>query len=108
MPHAAAAHAADTPFPHHIAGFAVHDELALYVDAGLTPVEALRCATSTNASILGLSDKIGRLAVSLGRVAIATAAAAAAAAAVVVGAADRVAPVEFAAVLGCCTRDPPA
>ena len=52
----------DTPFPHQIPGFAVHDELALYVDAGLSPVEALRCATSTNAAVLGVADKIGRIA----------------------------------------------
>jgi hypothetical protein len=34
----------DTPFPHHVAGFAVHDELCLYVDAGLSAVEVLRGA----------------------------------------------------------------
>lgn len=42
-------------------GFAVHDELALYVDAGLTPVEALRCATANNARILGLDSEVGKL-----------------------------------------------
>jgi len=42
----------DTPFPHEIPGFAVHDELSLYVDAGLSPVDALRCATATNARVV--------------------------------------------------------
>ena len=44
-----------------LTGFAVHDELALYVDAGLTPVEALRCATANNARILGLDAEVGKL-----------------------------------------------
>ena len=39
----------------------MHDELALYVDAGLRPVDALRCATANNARILGLGSEVGRL-----------------------------------------------
>ena len=31
-----------------VAGFAVHDELALYVDAGLAPVEVIRRTIGTN------------------------------------------------------------
>lgn len=51
----------DTPFPHEIPGFAVHDELALYVDAGLRPVDALKCATATNARVLGIEADVGTL-----------------------------------------------
>lgn len=51
----------DSPFPNLIPGCSVHDELAMYVDAGLTPVEALKCATSINADILGLKTSIGRI-----------------------------------------------
>ena len=51
----------DTPFPNLIPGFSLHDELSQYVDAGISTVEALRAATSTNAKILGLEETIGRL-----------------------------------------------
>lgn len=52
----------DTPFPHLIPGFSVHDELAMYVDAGLRPVDALRSATVVNAQVLGLPDQVGQIA----------------------------------------------
>ncbi|MCE7988009.1 MAG: hypothetical protein DYG89_43140 [Caldilinea sp. CFX5] len=52
----------DTPFPHLIPGFSVHDELAMYVDAGFHPVEALRAATSVNAQVLGLPGQVGQIA----------------------------------------------
>ena len=52
----------DTPFPHLFPGFSVHDELAMYVDAGLRPVDALRCATSVGASVLGLAESVGHIA----------------------------------------------
>lgn len=55
----------DTPFPHLIPGFSVHDELAMYVDAGLRPVDALRAATAVNAQVLGLTDHTGRIAAGL-------------------------------------------
>ena len=42
-------------------GAALHRELALLVRAGLTPVQALRSATSTTASVFGLTDR-GRIA----------------------------------------------
>jgi len=51
----------DTPFPHLIPGFSVHDELAMYVDAGLRPVEALTAATTVNARVLGIGERVGRL-----------------------------------------------
>jgi hypothetical protein len=52
----------DTPFPHLVPGFSVHDELAMYVDAGLRPVDALRSATSVNAQVLGLQGQVGQIA----------------------------------------------
>ena len=52
----------DTPFPHLVPGASVQDELAMYVDAGLRPVDALRCATSVNAGILGAGNRIGAVA----------------------------------------------
>jgi len=43
--------------PLRIPGFAEHRELRLLVDAGLTPLEALRLATSQAAALLNLSDR---------------------------------------------------
>ena len=51
----------DAPFV-LIPGFSFHDELALYVDAGLEPIDALRAATTTNARVLNLDHEVGRLA----------------------------------------------
>ena len=51
----------DTPFPNLMPGFSLHDELAQYVDAGISPLDTLRAATATNARVLGLEDTIGRL-----------------------------------------------
>ncbi len=52
----------DAPFPHLIPGFSVHDELAMYVDAGIAPVAALRSATSIGARVLGVAAaRAGRL-----------------------------------------------
>jgi hypothetical protein len=51
----------DTPFPHLIPGFSVHDELAMYVDAGILPIDALRSATSVNARVLGIESDRGVL-----------------------------------------------
>ena len=55
----------DTPFPHLVPGFSVHDELAMYVDAGIAPVDALRAATSVNARVLGIEAHGGRIAAGL-------------------------------------------
>lgn len=41
------------------AGFSLHDELALYVEGGLTPLEALRTATLNPARYLGATDSLG-------------------------------------------------
>jgi imidazolonepropionase-like amidohydrolase len=52
----------DTPFPHLFPGFSVHDELAMYVDAGIAPVDALRSATAVNADVVGLDGRAGQIA----------------------------------------------
>jgi hypothetical protein len=41
------------------AGASLHDELQLLVDGGLSPIEALRTATTAPAEFLGLSDSLG-------------------------------------------------
>ena len=43
------------------AGFSVHDELALFVEAGLTPIEALQTATINPAKFLGTTDSLGKI-----------------------------------------------
>jgi len=40
-------------------GFSLHDELELFVQAGLTPMEALQTATRNPATYLGLIDMVG-------------------------------------------------
>src|SRR6201987_1219204 len=42
-----------------IPGFSLHDELANFVEAGLTPMESLRTATSNPAKFLGMESKLG-------------------------------------------------
>lgn len=42
-------------------GFSLHDELALFVDAGLSPLEALQAATVNPARYLGMSNLFGTL-----------------------------------------------
>lgn len=46
-----------------VPGFSVHDELALFVDAGMSPAEALRAATLTPAKYLHATDSLGTVAV---------------------------------------------
>ncbi len=57
----------DAPLRASPPGFAVHDELALLVESGLPPLEALRAATSNPAQYLAATDSLGTVAV--GRVA---------------------------------------
>jgi hypothetical protein len=52
----------DAGNPYVVAGFALHDELALLVDAGLTPAEALRAATLNPARFLHATDSLGTVA----------------------------------------------
>jgi imidazolonepropionase-like amidohydrolase len=44
------------------AGFALHNELAFYVKAGLTPAQALQIATRNGARYSGTADERGRIA----------------------------------------------
>jgi imidazolonepropionase-like amidohydrolase len=46
-------------FPVH--GFSLHDELALFVQAGLTPMETLQTATINPAKFLALADSLGTI-----------------------------------------------
>jgi amidohydrolase family protein len=48
--------------PYVIPGFALHDELALMVAAGVTPLVALQSATSEPARAFGLTDTVGAVA----------------------------------------------
>jgi imidazolonepropionase-like amidohydrolase len=43
--------------PQRIPGFAEHRELQLMVDSGLSPIQALECATSRAAVLIGLTDR---------------------------------------------------
>jgi imidazolonepropionase-like amidohydrolase len=45
--------------PYTYAGFSLHDELALLVQAGLTPMESLQTATINPARFLGLEKDLG-------------------------------------------------
>jgi len=54
----------DAPNPGTAHGVSMHQELALLVEAGLSPVEALRAATSAPADAFGLADR-GRIAAGL-------------------------------------------
>ncbi len=51
----------DAMNPFVIPGFSLHDELALLVEAGLTPLEALRSATIAPAMFLHATDSLGTI-----------------------------------------------
>lgn len=51
--------ATDVGVPMQVPGVGLHENLALLVDAGLTPLEALRTATLNPARALGLADSLG-------------------------------------------------
>ena len=42
--------------PARVPGFAEHQELAMMVQSGLTPMQAIDCATKTNAELLGIEQ----------------------------------------------------
>jgi len=46
---------------HVFAGFGLHDELGLFVEAGLSPLDALRTATSAPAAFLGRAHELGAI-----------------------------------------------
>jgi len=45
--------------PYSIPGFSLHDELAMLVEAGLTPMQALQAATYDAAKFFGKLDSLG-------------------------------------------------
>jgi hypothetical protein len=51
----------DIPAAYMYPGFSLHDELALLVQAGFTPFEALRAATRNPAEYLKLSEQLGTI-----------------------------------------------
>jgi len=51
----------DTPNPFCFPGFSLHDELVLLVQAGLSPLEALRSATINPARFLGMDKELGTI-----------------------------------------------
>jgi hypothetical protein len=51
----------DHGMPYNIVGFSLHDELALFVRAGLSPLEALRTATYNPAKFFGMLDSMGTI-----------------------------------------------
>jgi imidazolonepropionase-like amidohydrolase len=53
----------DSAAPYVVPGFSLHEELALLVKAGLTPMEALQTATKNAAEFLGHPDSRGTIAV---------------------------------------------
>jgi imidazolonepropionase-like amidohydrolase len=53
----------DAPDSFVFTGSGLHDELALYVQAGLTPLQALQTATLNAARYSGTADRSGRIAV---------------------------------------------
>lgn len=52
----------DAPMPQVYPGFALHKELELLVEAGLSPADALRSATIWPSDFLGLTESIGSIA----------------------------------------------
>lgn len=52
----------DTPIAWAVPGYSLHDELAMLVRAGLTPLEALGAATLRPAEFFGLEGEMGRVA----------------------------------------------
>ena len=51
----------DEVSPYCAPGFSLHDELALLVEAGLTPLQALQCATINPARFLNRSHSFGTI-----------------------------------------------
>ena len=51
----------DAAQSYHIPGFSIHEELAMLVDAGLSPYEALEAGTRNAAVALGKPDEFGTI-----------------------------------------------
>ena len=52
----------DLSVPGIIPGFAVHQEMAIWQDAGIPPADILRSATLVPAQFMGLGDRLGAVA----------------------------------------------
>jgi len=52
----------DSPAPYVLPGFALHEELAMLVDAGLSPMEALQAATRNAGEFLATTQDSGAIA----------------------------------------------
>jgi imidazolonepropionase-like amidohydrolase len=53
--------ATDVGIPMLVPGLSLHEELTMLVDAGLTPLDALRTATVNPAKVLGMADSLGTI-----------------------------------------------
>jgi len=51
----------DTPNPFVVPGFSVHEELAVFLDAGFSPWEALMAATRRSAELMRAADVVGTI-----------------------------------------------
>jgi imidazolonepropionase-like amidohydrolase len=51
----------DITIPYTYPGFSLHDELRIFVEAGLTPMQALETATTNPALLRGLSKSFGQI-----------------------------------------------
>jgi len=51
----------DAAQAYHIPGFSIHEELAMLVDAGLSPYEAIEAGTRNAAEAMGKSDEFGTI-----------------------------------------------
>lgn len=51
----------DTPNPYVFPGTSLHDEMELFVKAGLAPAEVLRMATLNPAEVFGWTDRLGTI-----------------------------------------------
>ena len=51
----------DTPHPFVMPGFSIHEELANFVAAGLSPYEALKAATADAADFMGVPGEFGTI-----------------------------------------------
>ena len=51
----------DSPEPFVPPGFSMHQELQLLVESGVSPADALRCATMHNARALGQANRLGTI-----------------------------------------------
>jgi imidazolonepropionase-like amidohydrolase len=51
----------DVSNPYSLPGFSLHDELGLFVEAGFTPIEALKTATVNPAIFMKMTDSLGTI-----------------------------------------------